>query len=594
MSYFLSVDLGTTFSAAAINEDGKVEIFPLGSRSAVIPSVVALRADGTVLTGEAAERRGISEPTRVGREFKRRLGDPTPLVIGGTPYGAETLMAELLRAIVARVSEQKLDRPAGVVLSHPANYGPYKLDLLTQVGHLAEVANVEFIPEPEAAAAHYLDLNHVEPGDVVAVYDLGGGTYDVALVRRTDTAFELVGTPDGMERFGGIDLDEAVFDHVRRSLGRAMDELDPHDPAVTSALVRLREDCREAKEGLSSDTDAAIPVMLPNLHTEVRLTRAEFEDLIRPRLRETMRLLERVVQSSGLQFDDLAQVLLVGGSSRIPLVAEMVVEATGRPVALGAHPKHAIALGAATVGHVASPVDGAAEVAEQVDEPDRTPAAAEEPEIHAEVDQPVDSELDLAPISEQPEPTPRPKPERVDPESPPSAAPPPVHRPLRRRILMGGVAAVVVAAAVVGATFLGNRGASEESLPPDEVGPAVVPELVVPVRIGISHGEAALMLTGGASWAPLGPVDVNGPHVAADAGPEGIVISNRSDEPLAEAVFEVTFRDIGEVVHFVVERSDPSVIVEIAFPASPQQRGFVADGDLNPIEFQVLRDDMTG
>lgn len=592
MSYFLSVDLGTTFSAAAINEDGKVEIFPLGSRSAVIPSVVALRADGTVLTGEAAERRGVSEPTRVGREFKRRLGDPTPLVIGGTPYGAETLMAELLRAIVSRVSEQKLDRPAGVVLSHPANYGPYKLDLLAQVGHLAEVANVEFIPEPEAAAVHYLDLNHVEPDDVVAVYDLGGGTYDVALVRRTDTAFELVGTPDGMERFGGIDLDEAVFDHVRRSLGRAMDELDPHDPAVTSALVRLREDCREAKEGLSSDTDATIPVMLPNLHTEVRLTRAEFEDLIRPRLRETMRLLERVVQSSGVQFDDLAQVLLVGGSSRIPLVAEMVVEATGRPVALGAHPKHAIALGAATVGHVASPRDTAAEVAEQVDEPDRAPAAAEEPDAPAKVDEPDDLDVDLAPVSEQLEPITHPEPERLDPESPSSPAPPSLHRPLRRRILMGGVAAVVVAAAIVGATFLGDRGASEDTLPPDEVGPDLVPELVVPVRVAITHGDAALMLTGGASWAPLGPVDVNGPHVAATAAPEGIVISNRSDEPLAEAVFEVTFRDVGKVVHFVVERSDPSVIVEIAFPASPQQRGFVAEGDLNPTEFQFLRDDM--
>ncbi|HSQ37520.1 MAG TPA: Hsp70 family protein, partial [Acidimicrobiia bacterium] len=311
MSYLLSVDLGTTFSAAAIIDDAEPRVVTLGSRTATIPSVVALRPDGTVLVGEAAERRAITDPTRVAREFKRRLGDPVSTIIGGTPYGAEMLMAHLLRGIVDQVAEQQGEPPDRIVLSHPANYGPYKLDLLEQVGHLAELEEVEFITEPQAAAVHYSQAERIEPGEVVAVYDLGGGTFDVALVQRTDHGFELLGTPDGLERFGGIDLDEAVFVHVRRSLGGAIGGLDPTDPAVVSALARLREDCRLAKEGLSSDTDAAIPVMLPSLHTEVRLVRSEFEDMIRPRLRETISILERVVHGAGLEFGDLSRVLLV-------------------------------------------------------------------------------------------------------------------------------------------------------------------------------------------------------------------------------------------------------------------------------------------
>ena len=414
LPYLLSVDLGTTFSAAAISENGRVEIIPLGSQTSTIPSVVALRDDGTVLTGEAAERRGVTEPTRVAREFKRRLGDPTPLVIGGTPYGAETLMAHLLRGIVGTVSEQQASPPGKVVLSHPANYGPYKLDLLEQVGHLADLASVEFITEPQAAAVHYSGLERVDAGDTVAVYDLGGGTFDAALVRRTETGFELLGTPDGMERFGGIDLDEAVFEHVRRSLGRALEGLDPTDPAVTSALVRLRKDCRAAKEGLSADTDAAIPVMLPSLHTEVRLTRSEFEDMIRPRLRETMTTLARVVHSAGLEFSNLSRVLLVGGSSRIPLVSEMVRETTGRPVGLGAHPKHAIALGAAAAGEAGATRPTVAVEAAPILEPAKPEdkIEAKEAAYQPEAILPAPEELE-PPVEEPPIDPPAPAPEPV-------------------------------------------------------------------------------------------------------------------------------------------------------------------------------------
>jgi len=124
VGYSLGIDLGTTYSAAAIMDGGRAEVFTLGTVAPAIPSVVVLREDGEVLVGEAAERRSIVEPTRTGREFKRRLGDPAPLVLGGTPYGAEALMARLLRFIVDEVAKRQGAAPERIVITHPANFGP--------------------------------------------------------------------------------------------------------------------------------------------------------------------------------------------------------------------------------------------------------------------------------------------------------------------------------------------------------------------------------------------------------------------------------------------------------------------------------------
>ena len=159
--------------------------------------------------------------------------------------------------------------------------------------------------------------------------------------------FEIIGTPEGIERLGGIDFDEAVFAHVRSAIGDALELLDPDEPTSVSAMTRLRQECIDAKEALSGDTDVSIPVLLPNLQTEVRLTRSEFEDMIRPAINETIVALRRAIRSAGVADGDISAVLLVGGSSRIPLVAQMVTAEIGRPVAIDAHPKDAIAFGAA-------------------------------------------------------------------------------------------------------------------------------------------------------------------------------------------------------------------------------------------------------
>jgi len=380
MSYVLGIDLGTTFSAAALGEGGRVEVFTLGTLAAAVPSVVLLRADGEVLIGEAAERRSITEPTRTGREFKRRLGDPAPLLLGGTPYGAEALMARLLRSIVDAVTERQGAPPAGITVTHPANYGAYKRELLLEMVRLADVGRVDFLTEPEAAAINYAEQNRLEPGQVVAVYDFGGGTFDAAVLRKTADGFVVLGQPEGMDRLGGIDFDQAIFGHVDDAVGGQVRGVDVDDPAARAAVARLRADIRSAKESLSTDADVTIPIMLPGLQTAVRLTRSEFEGMIRPRVLETVSALERAVRSAGVAMTDIDRILLVGGSSRIPLVRETVGRATGRPTAVDAHPKFAIALGAArsamAAAALAEQVREADPVARGVDTPAAVPSAS--------------------------------------------------------------------------------------------------------------------------------------------------------------------------------------------------------------------------
>jgi len=356
MGYQLGVDIGTSYSAAAVNRGGAVEVVTLTPSNPVMPSVVLLKQNGEVLVGETAVRRGIDEPTRVARAFKRRLGDPTPLVLGGTPYGAESLMAHLLTEVVRVVSEREGAAPDRVVLTHPANYGPYKLDQMREVARLAglDLAKVSFVTEPEAAAISYAATNRVEPGEVVAVYDFGGGTFDAALVRRDANGFSLIGRPEGMDRLGGIDIDAAILEYVDSVLGGRIEALDPNDRAVQSGVSRLNDDCRLAKEALSTDTDTTISVSLPGLQDRVPLSRAQLEAMIRPRINETIDALVRAVATADLDISQVGRVLLVGGSSRIPLVAELVHERTGLPVSLDAHPKFAIATGAAAVEFSAS------------------------------------------------------------------------------------------------------------------------------------------------------------------------------------------------------------------------------------------------
>jgi actin-like ATPase involved in cell morphogenesis len=320
--------------------------------------VLFLREEGDLLAGDAAERHAVTSPERIAREFKRRLGDPTPMMLGGAAARAEVLTGNLLRWVFETVVRVKGGPPETLALTHPANWGSYKLDLFATSAEVAGLHSVTMVTEPQAAAVSYASEERVEPGAVVAVYDLGGGTFDAAVLRKeTDGGFTLLGSPDGIERLGGIDFDAAVFAHVAQTLDGVIEDLDPDDDAAVAAVARLRQECTQAKEALSSDSEATIPVLLPNTQADVRITREQFEEMIRPTLAETVTAMERAMRSAHIAPTEIDHVLLVGGSSRIPLVGQLVSGGLGRPVAIDAHPKHAIALGAA---HVAARASGVA------------------------------------------------------------------------------------------------------------------------------------------------------------------------------------------------------------------------------------------
>ncbi|GAA4922196.1 YVTN family beta-propeller protein [Actinomycetospora succinea] len=345
--YSLGVDIGTTFVAAAIARDDQVEMVSLGDRSVATPSVVYLREDGSLLTGDAAARRAVSNPDRQGREFKRRLGDPTPVMLGGTSQPVTTLLAALLRDVLTSVTETEGGKPDRVVLTHPANWGPFRRGLFEEVPALAGLENPPTVTEPVAAAAHYASSHALRDGEVIAVYDLGGGTFDATVLRARDGGVEILGSPEGIERLGGVDFDEAVLAHVNHASGGVLDDLDLRDPTTSVALARLRQDCVLAKEALSVDTETVVPVFLPGRHFDVTITRAELEDMVRAPLETTVTALARTLRSAHVEASELSAVLLVGGSSRIPLVAEMVAAEIGRPTVVDTHPKYAVALGAA-------------------------------------------------------------------------------------------------------------------------------------------------------------------------------------------------------------------------------------------------------
>jgi molecular chaperone DnaK len=347
MEYRLGVDLGTTYTAAAILRGGEPEMVSLGDHELFAPSVIVVNPDGSVLVGDPAEQRSATSADRTVREFKARLGDTTPVLLGGVAYSAESLMARLLRWVLDLVHEREGGPPAGVAVTYPAGWAQHRRDRLAQVLAEAGVRDPVFVTEPEAAAVRYASTGRIHTGDVVGVYDLGGGTFDAAVLRRGPHAFELLGRPDGMTDFGGAAIDSWVFEHVRASVGEEAFDLDPADQTVTLAVHRLRRECVLAKEALSRETETTIPVILPSLNTVVRLTRAELEEGIRPDVEQTIVAFRRALSSAGLEPEDLAAVLVAGGSSRIPLVRELLTTELGRPVTGDAHPKHVVALGAA-------------------------------------------------------------------------------------------------------------------------------------------------------------------------------------------------------------------------------------------------------
>lgn len=367
MSYSLGIDVGTTFTAAAIcRESGRYappDVVPLGSRSAVVSSTVYLGQDGQVVVGEAAERRAVTEPVRVVREFTRRIGDEDPIVIGGVPHSAAEIAALVIRWVVDRTAHREGGPAQSITITYPASWAAYQIQAVADAVRAVDLPEVTFCTEPEAAAARYSIQQRVDTGSTIAVYDLGAGTFDAAVVRKTGTGtFSVLGVPERIERLGGADFDAAVFGHVVAAVP-TLSELDQQATATPEAAARMRRsfalcrrECTEAKEALSVNAEVTIPVLLPEVQCQVRLLRTEFEGMIRPQVAETVEALRQVLRSADVGPEDLDAVLLIGGSSQVPLVARLVSAELGLPVTVDADPMTGIALGAALSGLPAADV----------------------------------------------------------------------------------------------------------------------------------------------------------------------------------------------------------------------------------------------
>jgi len=369
MAYWLGIDLGTTYTAAvlyrpAVDEPG-THVVPLGRRLPAIPSVLFLAGDGSLVVGEAAERRALTDPDRVVREFKRRIGDEIPLLVGGVQWQAHELAAVLAHWVWQQVNQREGELPEGVTLTCPASWGPHKISLfeqavqVTRIGEMTRLGRAQLLSEPQAAAIGCASREQVEVGALLAVYDLGGGTFDAAVVRKdSPTTFTLLGRPEGIDGLGGVTFDEMLFEHVCAAAGVPLTQIDPDDPYIVPEVAQLRRECTEAKEALSVDTDTTIPVALGGVRQRVRVTRAEFEEMIRPELDRTIKTLHRALESAAVDSTQLDAILLVGGSSRIPLVPQLISAEFGQAPAIDNDPKATVAAGAA---RYLAPVPGPSE-----------------------------------------------------------------------------------------------------------------------------------------------------------------------------------------------------------------------------------------
>lgn len=465
MPYVLGIDVGGSRTMAAICHRGgagwgEVETVRLGSRSAAIPSMLYLAPDGVIVAGESAQRHARAEPSRIARGFVERVGDDVPLVVGGELCTAEELTALLITWVVEQVAGQQGGPAEHVVVTHSATWGAYRRGLLHTHLQRAGTIEVTLLPEPIAAGESYAVSDHLDVGGELAVYSLGAASFESSVVRRVgDGTFELRGAIAGTEMVGGAYFDDVLVDHLRSELGHELDELDSTDPQDRLAAAHLHEECTRAKERLSDAAEATIPVRLPRVRTDVRVARADFEELIRPTVDSTVTTLRRTVRSFATDHDQLAGVALIGGSSRIPLVAGMVSEGLRCRVAVERDPALTAARGAALAARRLLAGRGLGPALPAPARPTTMALRSDQPE------EPDDEAEDFAVIHDVDMATPPPRPAI---EMTPLVLPEPrsvtTIVPGLRRNILGGLVIVVILVGVV-LTFVFEAGTSNRPAP---------------------------------------------------------------------------------------------------------------------------------
>ena len=352
MAYWLGIDLGTTNTVASVAADGSsVQLLGLGARSQHTPSVLLFAEDGRFIAGDAALDRAASDPSRLILDPRRQLGSDVPMIIGGRQITAEEATSALINFVAGRATAQQHEPPAETILSYPAHWDEYKIECFDRAIDAANLGIVRRCTDAEAAVATYAARESLGNGQRVAVYDLGGGSCRVSVLEKTTEGTRDLGTSEGADHPSGADFDEAVFRLVLSNLGDHGRDLDQDEPDSGRRLAEIRRACTQAKEALSTAPEAQVPVSLPGYQTTIRLSRQEFVSLVRPALRESVEMTGRVLRSAGVQGSDLGAIFLVGGCSRMPIVAELLQREFEAPIALGTHPEYDVAIGTLLVSH---------------------------------------------------------------------------------------------------------------------------------------------------------------------------------------------------------------------------------------------------
>ncbi len=348
MAKAVGIDLGTTNSVVSALEGGDPVVIPNAEGSRTTPSVVAFAKNGEVLVGEVAKRQAITNPDRTIRSVKRHMGTGWSIDIDGKSYNSQEISARTLMKLKADAEAYLGDDVTEAVITVPAYFDDAQRTATQEAGKVAGLEVLRIINEPTAAALAY-GLDKEGEDQTILVFDLGGGTFDVSVLEIGDGVFEVKST-HGDTKLGGDDWDEAVMDWLVASF---KNDHGVDLSADNMAVQRLKEAAEDAKKELSSKqtTSISLPFITATdsgpLHLEYELSRAKFQDLTSDLLGRCKGPFEQAISDAGLSQGDIDHVILVGGSTRMPAVAEMVSEFTGREPNKSVNPDEVVAVGAA-------------------------------------------------------------------------------------------------------------------------------------------------------------------------------------------------------------------------------------------------------
>jgi len=348
MGKVIGIDLGTTNSCVAVLEGGEPVVIANAEGNRTTPSVVGFTKAGERLVGETAKRQAITNPDRTIASIKRYMGTDHTVEIDGKKYTPQDISAMTLAKLKADAESYLGQKVTEAVITVPAYFSDAQKQATKDAGKIAGLDVKRIINEPTAASLAY-GLDKDEASHKILVYDLGGGTFDVSILELGDGVFEVLAT-NGDTKLGGDDFDEAVMNFMADSFAKE-NGVDLRNDKM--AMQRLKEAAEKAKKELSSaqTTNVNLPFITVNqdgpLHLNMDITRAKFDQLTADLVNRTIEPMKKAMADAGVTNSDIAKVILVGGSTRIPAVQEAVKNVTGKEPFKGINPDECVAIGAA-------------------------------------------------------------------------------------------------------------------------------------------------------------------------------------------------------------------------------------------------------